>query len=110
MEYTSLLETALVLFRAVLYTMAYICAGGVLIALLLYSFLACSEIFFSQPHSRARVNFKVSPSARPIADPISDVSTVERSILPGPERLERKCRCDAYAPMTVAATLEGDLS
>jgi hypothetical protein len=88
MEYTSLLETALAFFRAVLYTMAYICAGGALIALLIYSFLACSEIFFSQPRSRTRV--KVSRSARPVAEQTTDVSAGEGSILRGLARTSRE--------------------
>ena len=108
MEYPSLLETALSLFRAVLYSMAYICAGGALIALSLYGFLACSEIFFSQPHSRTRV--KVSQSARPVAEQTPDLSAVEMSILPGPEHLEKEMPGVTRIPMTVAATLKGDLS
>ena len=108
MEYTSLLETALALFRAVLYTMAYICTGGALIAVLLYSFLTCSEIFFSQPHSRARV--KASQSARPVVEQAPDVSAAERSILPGPKDLEKEVLGVPRIPVTVAATLKGDLS
>jgi len=108
MEYTSLLETALVLFRAVLYTLAYICAGGALIALMLYSLLICSEIFFSQRDLRARV--KASQSARPVAEQAPNVSASERSILPEPEHLEKEVLGVPRIPVTMAATLKGDLS
>jgi hypothetical protein len=108
MEYISLLQTALVLFRAVLYTMAYICAGGALIALMLYVFLTCSEIFFSQSHSTARV--KASQSARPVAEQSPDVSAAERLILPGPEHLEEELVGAPRVPISVAVTLKGDVN
>src|SRR5690348_18312522 len=47
-------ETALHLYRAVLYGMAYIFAGAAIIALFVYVLLLCSEIFFRQPRSKTR--------------------------------------------------------
>jgi hypothetical protein len=53
MEYPAFFpETALALFRAVLYSMACVLAGAAIITLSVYIVLLCSEMFFSQPRSK----------------------------------------------------------
>jgi hypothetical protein len=105
-------ETALALFRALLYSMACILAGAAVIALSVYAALVCLEIFSSQPSSKAR-RAKASQSARlvPVAEtPV--LSATEQPILAAPERLSKegvRVR-DAHIAMAVPRPLESDLT
>jgi hypothetical protein len=110
MEYPSLLETAFALFRAVLYSMACVCAGAALIALALYGFLACSEIFFSHPDSRALVKVLRSARLRPVAGQNAVVFADDETELDGREHLPKEVPGVTRMPVTVAATVEGDVS
>jgi hypothetical protein len=116
MEYPSFFpETALALLHALVYGMACILAGALLIGLSVYIALLCSEMFFSQPPSKTR-RAKVPQLAHraPVAEESLDLSAVERPILPAPNRLgEEAARVTAPAPggqvpMTVPATLESE--
>jgi hypothetical protein len=107
-------ETALALLRALLYSMACVCAGAVLIALSVYAVLVCSEMF-AQPRSQTR-RAKVPQLAHrpPVAEESPDLSAVEKRILAAPNRLgEEVVRVTAPAhggqgPMTVPANLESE--
>jgi hypothetical protein len=84
-------ETALQLYRAVLYCMAYIFGGAAIIALSVYIVLVCSEMFFSQPGSKTR-RAKVPQSARRVlvAEGTLRLSGAEASILTSPEGLGKQ--------------------
>ena len=114
MEYPSFFpETALALLHALVYGMACILAGASLIGLSVYITLLCSEMFFSQPRSKAP-EAKVQQLAHraPVAEESLDLSAVETRTLAAPNRLgEEAVRETAPAhggqvPMTVPATLE----
>jgi hypothetical protein len=114
MEYPSFFpETALALLQAFVYGMACILAGASLIGLFVYIALLCSEMFFSQPRSKApRAKVPQLAHCAPVAEESLDLSPVERRILAAPNRLgEEGVRVTAPAhggqiPMTVSATLE----
>jgi hypothetical protein len=114
MDYPSFFpETALALLHALVYGMAWILAGASLIGLSVYTALLSSEIFFSQPRSKAP-QAKVPQLAHraPVAEESLDLSAVETRTLAAPNRLgERVVQVTAPAhggqvPMTVPATLE----
>ena len=106
-------ETALQLYRAVLYDMAYIFAGAAIIALFVYVLLLCSEIFFRQPRSKTQRAKAPQWACRvPVVEDTFHVSDYEKPILAAPEdrgkeavRLDTSPGC-APMPKTVPATLE----
>lgn len=107
-------ETALQLYRAVLYCMAYIFGGATVIALSVYIVLVGSEVFFSQPRSKTR-HAKVPQSARRVlvAKETFQLSGAETQILAAPEdlgnevvRVNTSPGC-AQMPTPVRATLQG---
>jgi len=106
-------ETALQLYRAVLYCMAYIFAGAAVIALSVYIVLVCSEMFFSQPRSKTR-RAKVPQSARRVLvdKETLQLSGAETPILAAQERVGEEAvwvntspGC-VQMPTTVPATLQ----
>jgi hypothetical protein len=108
-------ETALAPLHVLVYGMAYILAGASLIGLSVYIALLCSEIFFSQPRSKApRAKVPQFAHRAPVAEESLDLSAVEKRILAAPNRLgEEGVRVTAPAhggqiPMTVPATLESE--
>jgi hypothetical protein len=108
-------ETALALLHALVYGMACMLAGASLIGLSVYSALLCSEIFFSQPRSKApRAKVPQLAHRAPVAEESLDLSDVEKRILAAPNRLgEEGVRVTAPAhggqvPITVPATLESE--
>ena len=108
-------ETALALLHALVYGMACMLAGASLIGLSVYSALLCSEIFFSQPRSKApRAKVPQLAHRASVAEESLDISAVEKRILAAPNRLgEEVVRVTAPAhggqvPMTVPATLESE--
>jgi hypothetical protein len=113
MEYPSFFpETALALLHALVYGMACILAGASLIGLSVYIALLCSEIFFSQPCSKApRTKVPQLAHRAPVVEESLDLSAVETRTLAAPNRLgEEVLRQTAPArggqvPMTVPATL-----
>jgi hypothetical protein len=106
--------TALALLHALVYGMACMLAGASLIGLSVYSALLCSEIFFSQPRSKApRAKVPQLAHRAPVAEESLDLSAVEKRILAAPNRLgEEGVRVTAPAngqvPMTIPATLESE--
>jgi hypothetical protein len=116
MEYPSFFpETALALLHALVYSMACILAGASLIGVSVYTALLCSEMFFSEPRSKAqRAKARQSASRAPVAEESLDLSAAESPILTAPERLgEEGVRVTApvhgeQIPMTVPATLESE--
>jgi len=108
-------ETALQLYRAVLYCMAYIFGGAAIIALSVYIVLVCSEMFFSQPRSKTR-RAKARQSARhvPVAKETLDLCASETPIVAAPEGLGKEAGWvtapphGAQIPMTVPANLESE--
>ena len=111
MEYPGLVpETVLTLFRALLYSMACVLAGATIIALSVYGVLVCSEIFFSEPHSRIRAKASQSTRLIPFAAEIPVLSAAERPILAAPEPLATEgIRVhDAQIPLAVPNTLESE--
>ena len=108
-------ETALALLRALLYSMACVCAGAVLIALSVYAVLVCSEMF-AQPRSQTR-RAKVPglASRAPVAEEGLDGVAAETPILAVPSRLgEDAVRTappyNAQIPMKAPANLESEPS
>ena len=107
-------ETALALLHALVYGMACMLAGASLIGLSVYSALLCSEIFFSQPRSKApRAKVPQLAHRPPVAEESLDLSAVEKRILAAPNRLGEEGWVTAPAnggqvPMTVPATLESE--
>src|SRR5579859_7701486 len=116
MEYPSFFpETALALLHALVYGMACILAGASLIGLSVYIALLCSEMFFSQPRSKApRAKVLQLAHRAPVAEKSLDLSGVETRNLAAPNRLgEEVVQVTAPAhgrqvPMTVPATLESE--
>ena len=108
-------ETALQLYRAVLYCMAYIFGGAAIIALSVYIVLVCSEMFFSEPRSKTQ-RAKALPSAprAAVAEGRLDFSAIKTPILAAPERPGQEgVRViappnGAQIPMTVPATLDSE--
>jgi hypothetical protein len=103
-------ETALQLYRAVLFCMAYILGGATVIALSVYIVLVCSEMFFSQPRSKTR-RAKDPQSARRVLVPEEtlQLSGSEMPILAAPGRSEAvqvNSPGGAQMPMPVPATLQ----
>ena len=105
-------ETALQLYRAVLYCMAYIFGGATVIALSVYIVLLGSEMFFSQPRSETQ-HAEAPEWARrvPVVEGTLDPSADE-TILAGPEDLDKQVvrvntspGC-AQIPTTVPAALQ----
>jgi len=105
-------ETALQLYRAVLYCMAYIFGGAAIIALSVYIVLVCSEMFFSQPRSKTRRAKASEWACRvPVVEETLALSADETPILAAPERVAREAvhvnsPCGAQMPTTVPATLQ----
>jgi hypothetical protein len=86
-------ETALQLYRAVLYFMAYIFAGVAVIALSVYIVLVCSEMFFSQPRSKTRSAKPSEYACRvPVPEQTLDPSADETVILTASARLAKGAR------------------
>ena len=85
MEYPSFFpETALALLHALVYGMACILAGASLIGLSVYIALLCSEIFFSQPRSKApRAKVLQLAHRAPVAEESLDLSAAGPPILIG---------------------------
>jgi hypothetical protein len=116
MEYPSFFpETTLALLHALVYGMACILVGASLIGLSVYTALLCSEMFFSQPPSKApRAKVPQLAHRAPVAEESLDLSAFEKRILAAPNRLgEEVVRVTAPAnggqvPMTVPATLESE--
>jgi hypothetical protein len=116
MEYSSFFpETALALLHALVYGMACILAGALLIGFSVYIALLCSEMFFSQPPSKTpRAKVPQLAHRAPVAEESLDLSAVEKRILAAPIRLgEEVARVTAPAhavqvPMTVPPTLESE--
>jgi hypothetical protein len=80
MGYPSSGPEAVLAFRILLYCMAYIFGGAALIGLSVYVFLLCSEIFFSDPHTKARrAKIRRLGSNVPIVGAGLDLSTGEPS-------------------------------
>src|ERR1051326_1630188 len=89
MEYPSFFpETALALLHALVYGMVCISVGASLIGLSVYIALLCSEMFFSQPRSKA-LRAKVPQLAHrgPVAEECLDLSAVKTRSLAAPNRL-----------------------
>ena len=116
MEYPSFFpETALALLHALVYGMACILAGASLIGLSVYIALVCSEIFFSQPRSKApRAKVPQLAHRAPVAEESVDLSDVETRTLAAPNRLGEEM-VQVTAPvnggqisMTVPANLESE--
>ena len=116
MDYPSFFpETALAFLHVLVYGMACISAGASLIGLSVYIALLCSEMFFSQPRSKApRAKVPQLAHRAPVAEESLDLSVVETRTLAAPNRLgEEVMRVTAPAhggqvPMTVPATLESE--
>jgi hypothetical protein len=84
-------ETALQLYRAVLYCMAYIFGGAAIIALSVYIVLVCSEMFFSQPRSKTRrAKAPEWACCVPVVEETLDLSADETPILAAPEDLDEQ--------------------
>src|SRR5215469_18560750 len=84
-------ETALQLYRAVLYCMAYILAGAAVIALSVYIVLVCSEMFFSQPHSKTQRAKAAQWACRvPVVEGTLGLSAGETAILTASESLAKE--------------------
>src|SRR6202051_3245185 len=115
MGYPSFGPEPAVAFRILLSCAAYIFGGAALIGLVLYIALLSSEMFFSQPRSKAQ-RAKVPQLAHraPVAGESLDLSAAGMSILAAPERLrEGAVRVTAPAPAAqilrpVPATLESE--
>jgi hypothetical protein len=84
-------ETALQLYRAVLYSMAYIFAGAAVIALSVYIVLMCSEMFFSQPRSKTQRAKAAQWACRgPVVEGTLGLSTSATAILTVSESLAKE--------------------
>lgn len=113
MGYPSFGPEAPVAFRILLSCTAYIFGGAALIGVFLYIALLSSEMFFSQPRSKAQ-RAKVPQSAHraPVAEESLDLSVAGTPILAVPESLgEEVVRVAAPAhgaqiPITVPGNLE----
>ena len=106
-------ETALQLYRAVLYCMGYIFAGAAVIGLSVYIVLVCSEMFLSQPRSKTqRAKVPEWACRVPVGGTTLDLSANEAPILAPPEDLGKEvvrvntCPGCAQMPTTVPATLQ----
>lgn len=113
MGYPSFGPEAAAAFRILLSCAAYIFGGAALIGLSLYIALLSSEMFFSQPRSKAqRAKDPQSAHRAPVAEESVDLSASGTPILAAPERLrEEVVRVTAPAhgaqiPMTVPDDLE----
>ena len=106
-------ETALQLYRAVLYCMGYVLVGAAVIGLSVYIVLVCGEIFFSQPRSKTQRARVPQPARRaPVAEETLELSSAETPILAAPEgpgkeavRVNTSPGC-AQMPTTVPAALQ----
>ena len=106
-------ETALQLYRAVLYCMAYIFGGAAIIALSVCIVLVCSEMFFSQPRSKTRRAKAPEWACRvPVVEGTLDLSADEAPILAASEDLGKEvvrvntCPRGGQIPTTVPAALQ----
>ena len=105
-------ETALQLYRAVLYCMGYIFAGAAVIGLSVYIVLVCSEMFFSPRSKTQRAKAPQSAHRVPVAKETLDLSAARTPILAAPEDLDKQVvrvntspGC-AQIPTTVPASLQ----
>ena len=115
MGYPSFGPEAAVAFRILLSCTAYIFGGAALIGLFLYIALLSSEMFFSQPRSKApRAKVPQLAHRAPVAEESLDLSASGTPILAAPERLREEVvpvtapAHGAQIPMTVPATLESE--
>ena len=82
-------ETALALLHALVYGMACMLAGASLIGLSVYSALLCSEIFFSQPRSKApRAKVPQLAHRAPVAEESLDLFAAGTPSLAASDRLK----------------------
>ncbi len=109
-------STALQLIQTLFYSIAWVLAGSLLLALSAYVFFLCVEIFSPQPSSKARLAKLPHPvGCAPVAEENLDLAAAEAPILAEAERLgEEAVRVpalsqDAQTPMTlVPVTLESE--
>jgi hypothetical protein len=100
-------STALQLIQTLFYSIAWVLAGSLLLALSAYVFFLCVEIFSPQPSSKARLAELPHPvGCAPVAEENLDLAAAEAPILVEAERLgEEAVRVpalsqDAQTPMT----------
>ena len=90
MDYPSFFpETALAFLHALVYGMACISAGAALIGLSVYIALLCSEMFFSQPRSKApRAKVPQLAHRAPVAEESLDLFAAGTPSLAASDRLK----------------------
>ena len=115
MGYPSFGPEEAVAFRILLSCTAYIFGGAALIGLLLYIALLSSEMFFSQPRSKAqRAKVPQSTHRASVAEESLDLSAAGTPILAAPQGLKKEVvRMTAPAsgtqiPITIHGNLERD--
>ena len=106
-------ETAVQLYRAVLYCIACIFAGAAIIALSVYIALVCSEMFFSRPRSKTQRSKVPEWACRvPMVEGTLDFAANETPIFAAPEDLGKELvrgttsPGGARMPTTVPAALQ----
>jgi hypothetical protein len=84
-------STALQLIQTLFYSIAWILAGSLLLALSAYIVFLCLEIFSPQPSSKARLVGVPQPvGGAPVAEENLDLVVAERPILAGAESLGKE--------------------
>jgi hypothetical protein len=84
-------ETALALLQALLWSMACVLVGAAVIAVSVYIVLVCSEMFFSQPCSKAqRAKAPQWPCRVPVVEGTLALSVGETAILTASESLAKE--------------------
>ena len=89
MGYPSFGPEAALELRILLYCMAYFFGGAALIGLAVYVVLVCSEMFFSQPHSKTQ-RAKVPHWAAPLAEESLDLLAAGTPSLAESDRLKEE--------------------